>query len=133
MASSEPPRTIDRATLVRTVSGLSPSDFARVAVFIEGAAEQISHHGPVPEQAAELFRWVESSTGPGLEAVQRAVKQLKEGEPKGHSRPGESAGHPSPEDDAVSQGPGLVAATIGFILIFSSILSLFLLLSFIYF
>lgn len=76
MASSEPPRAIDRVTLVRTISRLNPSDLAVVVMFIEGAAQHISRHGTVPEQAAELFHWVESPTGPGLEAIQQALEQL---------------------------------------------------------
>ena len=83
MASSKhrrapkPTRVIDRATLVQTVTGLSPSDLARVVAFIHGAAAHISRHGTVPEQAAELIRWAESSAGPGLTAIQRALENFR--------------------------------------------------------
>jgi hypothetical protein len=76
MDSSESSRAIDRATVVQTITGLIPSDLARVVTFIEGAAIHISRHGTVPEQAAELISWVESSAGPGLEVIQKALDQL---------------------------------------------------------
>ncbi len=43
---------------------------------IEGAAARVSRHGTVPEQAAELIRWAESSKGPGLAAIEEAFKIL---------------------------------------------------------
>src|SRR5262249_11106766 len=49
---------------------------AEFVTLIEGAARQIGRHGTVPEQAAELIRWAESSTGPGLEAIRRALADL---------------------------------------------------------
>jgi hypothetical protein len=70
-------RPVDRATLVRTVSGLSPSDLAQLVMMVEGAASHVSRHGTVPEQAAELIRWAESSTGPGLAALAEAAKELR--------------------------------------------------------
>jgi hypothetical protein len=70
-------RTTDRATLVRTVSGLSPSDMAQLVMMVEGAASHVSRHGTVPEQAAELIRWAESSTGPGLAAVEEALANFR--------------------------------------------------------
>jgi hypothetical protein len=76
MASSELPPAIDRMTLVRTITGLSPSNLARVVALIDGAATHISRYGTVPEQAADLIRWAESPAGPGLEAVQKALEQL---------------------------------------------------------
>jgi hypothetical protein len=78
MASSEPPRPIDRATLVKTVTGLSASDLARVVTSVEGAAAHIGRHGTVSEQAADLIRWAESSTGPGLEAIQGALANFRQ-------------------------------------------------------
>jgi hypothetical protein len=74
------PRTagpIDRATLVRTVIGFAPGDMATFVTLIEGAARHVSRHGTVPEQAAELFGWAESSTGPGLEAIRRALEDFR--------------------------------------------------------
>jgi hypothetical protein len=69
--------TLDRTSLVRTVSGLSPSDMAKVVTLIKGAAAQVGRHGTVGEQAADLVRWAESSTGPGLEAIQRALENFR--------------------------------------------------------
>jgi hypothetical protein len=72
-----PGRAVDRPTLVRTVSGLGPSDMARLVMLVEGAASHVSRHGTVPEQAAELVRWAESSTGPGLAAIQEALETFR--------------------------------------------------------
>ena len=73
----KPTGPIDRATLVRTISGFAPSDMAEFVTLIEGAARHIGRHGTVPEQAAELIRWAESSTGPGLEAIRRALENFR--------------------------------------------------------
>ena len=74
---AEQPRPVDRAATVRTVSGLSPSDMAQLVMMVKGAAPHVSRHGTVPEQAAELIRWVESSTGPGLAALQEALASFR--------------------------------------------------------
>jgi hypothetical protein len=71
------PQAIDRASLVRTVSRLSPSDMSLLVTLVKGAASHVSRHGTVPEQAAELIRWVESSTGPGLAALQEALANFR--------------------------------------------------------
>jgi hypothetical protein len=64
---------LDRTSLVRTVTGLSPGDMAKLVALIEGASAQVSRHGTVAEQAGDLIRWAESSKGPGLDAIQRAL------------------------------------------------------------
>jgi hypothetical protein len=46
---------------------------AMLLTLIEGAAVHVSPHRTVREQAAELIRWAESSTGRGLEAIQKAL------------------------------------------------------------
>src|SRR4051812_49430546 len=69
--------TVDRAALVRTVSSLSPGDFAQLKTFIAGAASHVSRHGTVSEHAAELIGWAESSTGPGLAAIQEALQNFR--------------------------------------------------------
>jgi hypothetical protein len=66
-----------RLALVREVSGLAPADFATLVAAIEGAGSHISRVGTVAEQVAELVRWAESSTGPGLGAIQEAFKELQ--------------------------------------------------------
>jgi hypothetical protein len=68
-----PARAVDRAALVRTLSGLSPGDMALLVTLVEGAASHVSRHGTVREQAAELIGWAESSTGPGLDAIREAL------------------------------------------------------------
>ena len=66
---------MDRKTLVRTLADLTPADFATLIAMIPGAARQLSRVS-VPEQAAELIRWAESTTGPGLAAIEEAFKIL---------------------------------------------------------
>jgi hypothetical protein len=72
-SSAARPPASDRPTLIRTVSGLSPSDMAMLVMLVEGGTSHVSRHGTVPEQAAELVRWAESSTGPGLTAIREAL------------------------------------------------------------
>ena len=62
---------------MRTLTRLSPSDFATLVTLFEGAATHISRHGTVPEQAADLIRWAESPTGLGLDAVRRALESFR--------------------------------------------------------
>jgi hypothetical protein len=71
--AAAPPQAVDRRALVRDVFGLSPSDMAQLVTLVEGAASHVSRQGTVPEQAAELIRWAESSTGPGLDAIRAAL------------------------------------------------------------
>ena len=68
--------TLDRTSLVRTLEGLSAIDMAKVVAFIAAPAAKVGRHGTVAEQAVDLINWVESSRGPGLEAVQRALEDL---------------------------------------------------------
>jgi TIR domain len=72
-----PTGPMDRAMLVKTISGFDPGDMALFLTLIEGAATHTGRHGTVREQAAELFRWAESSTGPGLEAIRRALEDFR--------------------------------------------------------
>jgi hypothetical protein len=46
-------------------------------MLVEGAASHVSRHGTVPEQAAELIRWAESSTGPGLAAIREGLTSFR--------------------------------------------------------
>jgi hypothetical protein len=66
----------DRLTFVRTLSAMSPPDWATLVAMIPRAAMYISHHGTIPEQVAELVRWAESSTGPGLEFIRKAADAI---------------------------------------------------------
>src|SRR4051794_29023401 len=70
-------RNVDRVALVRTISGLSPSDLALLVSLIADAATHVSRHGTIPEQAAELIRWVESPTGPGLAVIEEALANFR--------------------------------------------------------
>jgi hypothetical protein len=68
---------LDREALVKTLEGLAPSDFASVVTRIPGAASHVSRQGTVPEHAAELVRWAESSKGCGLPAIQAALESFR--------------------------------------------------------
>jgi len=68
---------MDRLTLVKTLTGLDPSDLTTVIALISGAAAHISRQGTVREQAGELIRWAESSTGPGLAAIEKALATFR--------------------------------------------------------
>jgi hypothetical protein len=67
-----PTRSMDRASLVKTLCALSPSDFASFVASIENAASHISRHGTVREHALELIEWAESAAGPGLARIHEA-------------------------------------------------------------
>ena len=67
---------MDRATLVRTLTDLTPADFAILIAMIPGAARRLSRVS-VPEQGGELIRWAESSNGPGLVAIEEALRALR--------------------------------------------------------
>jgi len=67
----------ERLALVRDLSRLAPPDWEFLVTVLEGAAARVSRHGTVPEQAAELIRWAESPTGPGLAAIEEAFKTLQ--------------------------------------------------------
>jgi hypothetical protein len=67
---------MDRPTLVRTLAALSPPSFDILVAAIPNAAQNVSHHGTVPQKAAELIRWAESPTGPGIDAVQEAYRNF---------------------------------------------------------
>jgi hypothetical protein len=66
-----------RLALVRELSNLAPADWATLVAAIRGAGSHISRVGTVAEQVAELVRWAESSSGPGLGAIQEASKELQ--------------------------------------------------------
>jgi hypothetical protein len=61
-------RPMDRRALVSTLSRLAPPDLALLVTAL-GAAAYVSGAATVPEQAAQLIRWAESPTGPGLEEL----------------------------------------------------------------
>jgi hypothetical protein len=50
---------------------------ALLVTLVEGAASHVSRHGTVSEHAAELIGWAESSTGPGLAAIQEALQNFR--------------------------------------------------------
>jgi hypothetical protein len=45
---------------------------------VPDAARHVSRQGTIPEKVAELIRWAEGSTGPGIDAVQKAYRILFE-------------------------------------------------------
>jgi hypothetical protein len=65
-----------RLALVRELGNLVPADWATLLTAIPGAGARVSRHGTIPEQVAELVRWAESPTGPGLAAVEKAAKEV---------------------------------------------------------
>ena len=69
-------RANKRASLVLTVSNLSPGDMALLTTMVEGAASRISRLGTVAEQAAELIRWAESSSVPGLDIIEEVLENF---------------------------------------------------------
>jgi hypothetical protein len=62
---------------VKNLSGLGHADWAMLVNLIPGAAARVSRHGTVAEHAAELLEWAESSTGPGLAAVEEAFEAIR--------------------------------------------------------
>jgi class 3 adenylate cyclase len=68
------PQATDRLALLKALNGLSPTDLATLVIALPGA--HVSRNATVPEQVAELVRWVESSTGPGLAELQRVVREV---------------------------------------------------------
>ena len=66
-----------RLALVRDLGRLAPADWSILVSGIECAAAHISRQGTVAEQVAELIRWAESPTGPGLAAIEEAFKTLQ--------------------------------------------------------
>jgi hypothetical protein len=67
---------LDRGILVRTLGELTPADFATLVALFPRAAAQTSRYVTIPEQAAELIRWAESPTGPGLHALERELLKM---------------------------------------------------------
>ena len=66
-----------RVALVRELSGLAPADWATLVTMIPEAGSHVSRQGTVAEQVAELVRWAESPTGPGLVTIEEAAKELR--------------------------------------------------------
>jgi hypothetical protein len=62
---------------MRDLGRLDPTDLAMLVTFIPGAAAHISRQGTVAEQVAELVQWAESTTGPGLDAVEQAFEAIR--------------------------------------------------------
>ena len=70
------PVVMDRGVLVRTLAALSPADFDTLVLAIPEAAQHVSRHGSVPQKVAELFRWAESPTGPGLATIGAVAEDI---------------------------------------------------------
>ena len=65
------PRGAERLAFERPIT-----DFASLVASSDGAAEQISRHATIAEQAAELIRWAESPSGPGLAALEQRLRGI---------------------------------------------------------
>ena len=73
------PRPMNRLSIVMTLGALDSADFELIVVSISSdASRHVSRQGTVPEKAAELVRWAESPTGPGLDALQEALEHFRE-------------------------------------------------------
>src|SRR5262249_49245879 len=68
---------LKRLTLVKDMSGLDPADWATFVTVIPGATSHISRQGTVAEQVADLVRWAESTTGPGLAAIEDVFRNFR--------------------------------------------------------
>jgi pimeloyl-ACP methyl ester carboxylesterase len=68
---------MDRDVLVATLERLAPADFQSLVTRIPRAASQVSRQGTVLEHVAELIRWAEGPTGPGLAVVEEAFEKLR--------------------------------------------------------
>ena len=91
---------VERASLVRNLTRLTPSDMATLVTLLEGAATHVSRHGTVPEQAAELVRWAESPNGCGDGPLFAALSELDAGavvDPGPGGVPGGAPDGPPPE------------------------------------
>jgi class 3 adenylate cyclase len=62
----KPTTPVDRTELLIALYDLSPTDLAKLVTTLPGASAQVTKNAPVPDQVAELIRWAESSSGPGL-------------------------------------------------------------------
>jgi hypothetical protein len=67
---------IDRNALVDTLERLTPADFQSLVTRVPRAASRVSRQGTVPEHAAELVRWAESPTGPGLATIEGILRNF---------------------------------------------------------
>ena len=66
---------MDGADLRKALTSLAASDWAKLVANIPGAADQVPEQGTtVSERALRLIQWAESSTGLGLEEIDRIAK-----------------------------------------------------------
>jgi hypothetical protein len=72
----KPAGMVSRLALMRGLGSLSPADWQTIVSAVKGQA-QISRHGTVAEQAAELIRWAESPTGPGMAKIEAAYEAIR--------------------------------------------------------
>ena len=69
-------KPLDRVAFVSALCNLSPTDLSRLVSALPGAAAYVSRSASVPEQVAELLRWAESPTGPGLGELRATTTQV---------------------------------------------------------
>ena len=67
---------LDRDSLVDDLGGLDHGNFSLLVAMVPGAARSVSYLLPVPTQAAMLIAWAESSKGPGLPVLARALSRI---------------------------------------------------------
>jgi class 3 adenylate cyclase len=68
--------TMDRVAFLTFLHGLSVTDFSKVLSALPGAASQVTKNAPIPDKVTELVAWVESSTGPGWDKLQKVARQV---------------------------------------------------------
>ena len=71
-----PAQPLVRENLIKDLAGLTQGDFGMLVALIPGAGRVVNFLLPVPIQATMLSAWAESSKGPGLETVARALANL---------------------------------------------------------
>jgi class 3 adenylate cyclase len=86
-----------RTALVRSLGALSPSDLSTLVTALPGAAVHVSRNATVPEQVAELLRWAEGSTGPGLAYLREVAVRVR--------TPDHPARTPQPRPPRLGQTP----------------------------
>jgi hypothetical protein len=65
-----------RLALVRGLGALSPADWQAIVTAVDGQT-QVSPSVTIAQQAAELIRWAESPTGPGLAKIEEAYEAIR--------------------------------------------------------
>ncbi len=66
---------IDRVSMISMLNGRDPADLSELVVALN-ASGYVAESGPPRQRVAELVRWAESTSGPGLAEVYRVATKL---------------------------------------------------------